>query len=411
MIQRSHTVARALGSTVLYGFLLAILLAVMASVATAQATPRSFSVDKYAEKSTYCVGDVIKYTVKITNTGTAAIARPLVSIYDPMAETTPRYTADTDFPLHTGDVAKAVYYYTVKPTDAGCEVKNTVTVTVRGLTPKTATETVTIQGIKPKAEIEIEKCAEVISADKVKYTITIENEGDIILRKVRVLDTLLGNITEDFFPTGTPRVLCPGDEITRTITYSVKCDDPDPLINTATVSAEIDNIRKRIEDSDTVSTPLCPPTNGLGAADIYLYDACYANPVGKNIQNTTGVGQIQYVSTCAGTAITLPIRVVNTTGKTVNLRVKGDCGDSNWTVAYVNAKNGGSSITSLVTGSRGWNPSCNNCEMKPGDARDFIVTITPRSGMRSGINTKVCISLIVEGTTKTDVVVADVTVR
>ena len=70
--------------------------------------------------------------------------------------------------------------------------------------------------------------------DVITYSITITNNGSKKLTNIKVVDTLLGDISASF-----PDTLAAGDSDTEDVTYTVKATDPNPLKNCVTVTANV----------------------------------------------------------------------------------------------------------------------------------------------------------------------------
>ena len=81
------------------------------------------------------------------------------------------------------------------------------------------------------ADISVTKVADELSkvGDPVNYTITITNNGDGVVNRVSVIDSLLGDISASFAAT-----LAPGASTQAVVTRTVLAGDPDPLVNTVT---------------------------------------------------------------------------------------------------------------------------------------------------------------------------------
>jgi uncharacterized repeat protein (TIGR01451 family) len=81
------------------------------------------------------------------------------------------------------------------------------------------------------ADISVTKTADALSkvGDAVNYTICVTNNGEGIVNRVSVIDTLVGNITAQF-----PATLAPGASFCYTYSRVVLPGDPDPLVNTVT---------------------------------------------------------------------------------------------------------------------------------------------------------------------------------
>jgi uncharacterized repeat protein (TIGR01451 family) len=121
------------------------------------------------------------------------------------------------------------------PTLCGTVVRDRVDVELeyRAFTPPLtagAFATFTTDIVCP-ADISVTKTAEPLSkvGDAVNYTITVRNEGEGIVNRVSVIDTLVGDITAQF-----PATLAPGASFTYSYSRVVAAGDPDPLINTVT---------------------------------------------------------------------------------------------------------------------------------------------------------------------------------
>ena len=70
------------------------------------------------------------------------------------------------------------------------------------------------------------------AGDAITYGITIKNSGTDNLTNVTVNDSILGNLTSSFSGS-----LAAGASQSHTFSYTVKASDPDPLVNTVTVTA------------------------------------------------------------------------------------------------------------------------------------------------------------------------------
>ncbi len=100
----------------------------------------------------------------------------------------------------------------------------------------------------------------------VTYTITVENTGNCDLDLVSVDDSILGDLSSSF-----SAALAIGVSETRTFTYTVQEGDPDPLINTVTVTYE-DALALAVHDTDFAEVDLIHP-------GLTLEQVCLTSPV------------------------------------------------------------------------------------------------------------------------------------
>ena len=71
----------------------------------------------------------------------------------------------------------------------------------------------------------------------VTYSYVIRNTGNVNLIRVSAIDTLLGDLTSQF-----PSSLAPGQSATLTVTRAIGSGDPDPVINSITVTYQVDGL-------------------------------------------------------------------------------------------------------------------------------------------------------------------------
>lgn len=86
--------------------------------------------------------------------------------------------------------------------------------------------------------------------DDVVYTICVKNCGEIHLRNVVVEDPLLGGVLSDF-----PSMVLVGETVCKEFTYTIKPDDPDPLVNVVTASG-VCRYGNHTTDTDTATVDL-----------------------------------------------------------------------------------------------------------------------------------------------------------
>ncbi|MBI2852664.1 MAG: DUF11 domain-containing protein [Chloroflexi bacterium] len=204
-----------------------------------------YTLTKTADPTVGSVGTLITYTFVITNTGDVQLNK--ISAIDSLIGD---LTASFPASLAPGDsvtvpAARAIQAGDPNPLD------NTITTVyqVDGL-PNQLTRDASARVIIANPSIEVTKTAntEISKAgDEVIYTITITNTGDTELTGITVIDSLLGNISGSF-----PPVLGPGQSATAIFPRTVLPIDPDPLVNTVTVSGTFESITVTASASATV---------------------------------------------------------------------------------------------------------------------------------------------------------------
>ncbi|SFU15003.1 conserved repeat domain-containing protein, partial [Algoriphagus locisalis] len=191
----------------------------------------SISITKDADVQTYDeVGDVIDYTLVVTNTGNVTLTN--VEVTDPLTQYST--TIPTFNPGETEEFSTS-YVITQQDVDNG-ELPNTASVS--GTTPANLTVSDTddelVTAIQ-NGEITVSKASDVNTydavGDQITYTIVVENTGNVTLSDVEVIDPLTG-MTEDV------DALAPGESVTFTEVYTVDQDDLDAgqIENTASGS-------------------------------------------------------------------------------------------------------------------------------------------------------------------------------
>jgi uncharacterized repeat protein (TIGR01451 family) len=230
--------------------------------------------------------DPVVYTLKVENTGNVTLSD--VTATDPMLAT---LTCDKSAPVTlppgqtltcTGD-----YAATQADIDAG-GIKNTATTTgdAPDGSPVQDSDTATVTA-KPDPVVSLKKSvdkASVSSAgDKVTYTLTARNEGNVTLSDVTISDPLKGlpALTCD---QSAPVALAPGQTLTCTADYDATQADIDAggIKNTATTTGDAPD-GSPVEDSDTatVSAGANPALSLKKSAD-----KTSAVPVGEQVTYT-----------------------------------------------------------------------------------------------------------------------------
>ncbi len=254
-------------------------------------TPCVLTTTKTPDVTSASVGQVITYTVVITNNSPCG-AMTISSVVDTIAGDV---TADFPSSVPASGSVSGTYTYAVQAGDPN-PLRNlvTVTATASGGTPtvtlpftSTAAASVPLGGT---ASIGVTKTADRLTAspgDTINYTITVTNTGSITLNSLTVTDSLLGPLA------GYGTTLAPGASVTNTFPYVVQPGDPNPLVNVVTASA--------IPQGQTT------PVSGTASASVAIQTP------GMTITKTADV-----TTATAGQTITYTITINNTGGVTLN---------------------------------------------------------------------------------------------
>ena len=214
------------------------------------------------------LGDVINYTVKVTNTGNVDITG--ITVEDSLVP-----IEETPFDLAIGATKEINYSYTVTQADVDKgKVVNHATAT--GGDGTKDDDTIEIPTEDPKPELTVTKTASPSSGategTTIKYTIVVKNTGNVTVSDINISDSLV-NVDER------PFTLAPGE--TKTIKYSYKVtaadveagsvsntatakgsdpsgDDTPPGTDTVVVTTEEDDD----DDDDDTPTPTPPAPAG-----------------------------------------------------------------------------------------------------------------------------------------------------
>jgi uncharacterized repeat protein (TIGR01451 family) len=223
--------------------LLAVALVVGVPSAFAQAT--GAEANKDCPGATASPGDTITCNFSVQNTGEqAAVITELIEV-SPDPGGTPvdiscvagAVTYDEGDTLPNGVVCSGSFQQTIPndPALCGTALRDRVQIELRydQFTPPLtagafATHTTLI--VCP-ADISVVKTADALSkvGDPVAYTVTVTNNGDGVVNRTSVIDSLAGDLTASF-----PATLAPGASFTHSYNRTVAAGDPDPLVNTVT---------------------------------------------------------------------------------------------------------------------------------------------------------------------------------
>ncbi|GAT88312.1 hypothetical protein [Paenarthrobacter nicotinovorans] len=216
------------------------------------------------------VGDIITYTFTAKNTGNVKLSN--VSITDPLAGLSAlAYTwPGTAGELLPGQTvtATATYAITQADIDAG-HVANSATTTGTPPSgpPVTPPPGTTDTPLTPAPAMEFTKTADAsgiqnpsVVGDRVIYTFTAKNTGNVKLSNVSITDPLAGLSALAYTWPGTPGELLPGQTVTATATYAITQADIDAghVANSATTTGTPPSGPPVTPPPGTTDTPLTP---------------------------------------------------------------------------------------------------------------------------------------------------------
>ena len=206
-------------------------------------------------------GDKITYTFTVTNTGNVTLTN--VRVIDKMLGTV-TCAVTTLAPGESTTCTAAPYTVTAKDVRKGSILNKAVArANGGGGAEVSANDQVTVTtSAPPKPAIELVKKADtrgpVKVGDKITYTFTVTNTGNVTLKNVRVSDPMLGAVT------CAKTTLAPGQSTTCTAApYTVTKADIQhgDLVNHAVATGKAGN-GVAVSDADTVTVPT-RPSGGL----------------------------------------------------------------------------------------------------------------------------------------------------
>nr|WP_201469816.1 DUF11 domain-containing protein [Microbacterium hydrocarbonoxydans] len=209
------------------------------TLATVPAGPGLSTVKTATVQSAGGVGDIIEYTVRVTNTGNVTLRSVVVT--DPLAGLTPfEYTwpGDAGVLAPGGQVvARANHTLTQADLDAGV-VTNVATgsaVSPSGVPVSAASAAVSTATAAADPRLQVAKTgtlpagASGVAGETITWSVSIRNVGNVTLSGVSATDSLPGisDLSYGAWPTGASGVLPPGSAVTATATSRVLQTDVD----------------------------------------------------------------------------------------------------------------------------------------------------------------------------------------
>jgi uncharacterized repeat protein (TIGR01451 family) len=197
-----------------------------------------------ATTSVMAAGQLVTYTIAVTNAGNVTLAS--VTVTDPKCDAAPAYQSgdtDLDDALDTTETWTYACDRTVTQAevDAGGTLANTVTVSAPGAQDAEDTLDIPISQVPALAIVKTADPTAIATPGTIHYAITVENTGNVSLTGVSVTDPLTGGATYvsgDADPTG---ILDPGETWVFATSLAVTqgdIDAGDQIVNTATVDTD-----------------------------------------------------------------------------------------------------------------------------------------------------------------------------
>ena len=252
------------------------------------------------------VGDTIKWTITITNNGDEAVTigtptdvltvdgiavdSSLVTISTSAADSDGKYTIPGK--VEGQDASSIVFTveYTVRDEDLNKQISNSAT--VNGVSD-TADDTVNV-GVTPALSvIKTVNKTSVTVGDKIIYTITVKNTGNVDLTNVEVKDTFVdGGTGKLTVKAGDMKIgtLAVGKEAKIELEYTTTSDDRNGLKNTAMATANGVEGKSSSVDVTVKSepiTPVGPSKPQLNYEDHYAYVVGYPDGLVHPERNIT----------------------------------------------------------------------------------------------------------------------------
>ncbi|GGF30705.1 DUF7507 domain-containing protein [Echinicola rosea] len=269
----------------------------------------AWTIEKSTEEINYTqVGQVLNYTIEVTNTGNVSISG--IDVTDPQASSGPSYLSGddgSDGVMAPGETWQFSATHEVSQEDLNNgSFTNTVTAagTPAGGELDEVSDEVTVPAVKDPA-IRVLKVADKSGysqvGEEITYTIYVQNSGNVSLSDVTVTDPLT-NYSDNI------EVINSGETIEFTTTYTVTQEDIDngSLTNTAEVIAtDPDGNELPSEDSEVINASQTPKislskntsqTSYSTVGEVITYEIVVANtgnitiedPVVDDPQATTG---------------------------------------------------------------------------------------------------------------------------
>lgn len=271
--------------------------AVNAPDATATSTARqspALSVVKSVDAAEYdTVGDVLSYTVDVTNTGNVGLTG--VGLTD-AAPGTGAFALDcsglpTTLAPGDGGVCTATYRVTQADLDDG-SVTNTATAAASAPNAVLAAQSLDITSTAQQSTaLEVTKTVDADTYDAVgdvlTYEVTATNTGNVTLRGVAVVDSAPGDGAFDLDCADLPATLAPGEGGTCTATYTVVQSDLDAgLVVNAASAAGDGPTGEPVQSQNATATSTAVPTGVTSLTLVKTVDAATFDAVGDTLTYT-----------------------------------------------------------------------------------------------------------------------------
>ena len=279
-------------------------------------------------------GDNVTYTITVTNTGDDTLVKD--SIIDSLVGNIGSYFLDN---LTQGASDNVSYTYTVTGTEPD-PIENTVIVHYhpQGLANDISDNaTTSVDLVHPGILVtKLAHAGTYRSGDNITYTISISNTGDDTLVKDSIIDSLVGNISSYFSDN-----LTQGASDNISYIYTVKPDDPDPLVNIVSVHYHPQGLSNDISDNTTASVDLVPSITSVNPVQGNRGHTLNITIAGTHFNRATAVS--------FGAGITVNSFTVDSpTQITANISIAGDAALGPRDISVTNAEGTGS-LTNCFT--------------------------------------------------------------
>ena len=223
------------------------------------------------------VGDIITYTFTVTNTGNVTLTKLVIN--DALTGSVNLLVVPSTLAPGESGTTSATYTITQSDINAG-QVLNTATVTGEDPGGNTVEDQddATVEGPKQSPAINLVKTANPQTyskvGDKITYTFTVTNTGNVTLTNVVIDDPLTKSVNLAV----SPSTLTPGQQGTATATYTITQADLDAgkVVNTATATGTSEGEQYSDTDTETITKEtdkgLDPtPDKASGGVDINYF--------------------------------------------------------------------------------------------------------------------------------------------
>ncbi|NDJ75897.1 MAG: DUF11 domain-containing protein [Chloroflexi bacterium] len=194
------------------------------------------------------LGEEVTYTLTVTHTNPSGQPITGIEVFDPMTGSSNPICGPFD--LNGGESQVCSFTHTISPADGSPVVNTARAEGIQNTVPVSDVATHSINVVS--GGLTVSKTADdnfVTVGTLVTFTYRIENTGDTTITSMNVSDSDTGLTVSPPWPTE----LDPGEIETRTVTRTMTGADPDPYINTLTVTGQVGLQDIMVEATETVN--------------------------------------------------------------------------------------------------------------------------------------------------------------